>query len=109
MGDVAATSEFSEVQYDAAGTRRVPLLRPVTYLADRGAELPLGPGDVLLVSGGGKGITAECALTLATETGAAIALLGRSAPASAAACSAPAGWRGRSPRRCRALTNDAGR
>jgi enediyne polyketide synthase len=81
VGDVAATAEFSEVHYDAAGTRRVPLLRPVTYLADRGADLPLGPSDVLLVSGGGKGITAECALTLATETGAAIALLGRSDPA----------------------------
>ncbi len=63
--DVAATAGFSEVQYDAAGIRRVPLLRPVTDLADHGAELPLGPGDVLLVSGGGKGITAECALTLA--------------------------------------------
>ncbi|MDQ2811047.1 MAG: SDR family NAD(P)-dependent oxidoreductase, partial [Actinomycetota bacterium] len=81
VGDVAATAGFSEVNYDAAGTRRVPLLRPVTYLADRAAELPLGPSDVLLVSGGGKGITAECALTLATETGAAIALLGRSDPA----------------------------
>jgi enediyne polyketide synthase len=81
VADVAATSEFSEVYYDAAGTRRVPLLRPVEDLAEHGAELPLGPSDVLLVSGGGKGITAECALTLATETGAAIALLGRSDPA----------------------------
>jgi enediyne polyketide synthase len=81
VADVAATAGFSEVHYDAAGSRRVPLLRPVTNLAGHGAELPLGPGDVLLVSGGGKGITAECALTLAQETGAAIALLGRSDPA----------------------------
>jgi len=36
---------------------------------------------VLLVTGGGKGITAECALTLARDTGAALALLGRSSPA----------------------------
>ncbi len=78
--DVAATAGFSEVHYDAAGSRRVPLLRPVMNLADHSAELPLGPGDVLLVSGGGKGITAECALTLARDTGAAIALLGRSDP-----------------------------
>jgi enediyne polyketide synthase len=81
VADVAATEGFSEVHYDAAGTRRVPLLRPVKDLAVPGAELPLGPGDVLLVSGGGKGITAECALTLARDTGAAIALLGRSDPA----------------------------
>jgi enediyne polyketide synthase len=81
VADVAATADFSEVHYDPAGTRRVPLLRTVPDLADHGAELPLRPSDVLLVSGGGKGITAECALTLATETGAAIALLGRSDPA----------------------------
>ena len=81
VADVAATTGFSEVHYDEAGSRRVPLLRPVLDLADQGAELPLGPGDVLLVSGGGKGITAECALTLARDTGAAIALLGRSDPA----------------------------
>jgi len=81
VADVASTAGFSEVHYDAAGSRRVPQLRPVTDLAGHGAELPLGPGDVLLVSGGGKGITAECALTLAQETGAAIGLLGRSDPA----------------------------
>jgi enediyne polyketide synthase len=79
--DVAATTGFSEVRYDAAGHRRVPRLRPVADLAGSGAELPLGPGDVLLVSGGGKGITAECALALARDTGASIALLGRSDPA----------------------------
>ena len=91
VADVAATAGFSEVHYDAAGSRRVPLLRPVTDLADHSAELPLGPGDVLLVSGGGKGITAECALTLARDTGAAIALLGRSDPAADAELAANLG------------------
>jgi len=80
VADVAATAGFSEVRYDQAGNRQVPLLRPFTEMAGHDAELPVGPGDVLLVSGGGKGITAECALTLAQETGAAIALLGRSDP-----------------------------
>jgi enediyne polyketide synthase len=79
--DVAATDSFSEVRYDESSTRSVPLLRPVADLAPADADLPLGPGDVLLVSGGGKGITAECALALARATGAAIALLGRSDPA----------------------------
>jgi enediyne polyketide synthase len=78
--DVGANPGFSEVYYDASGVRRVPLLRPVMELAGQDAELPLAAGDVLLVSGGGKGITAECALSLARQTGAAIALLGRSAP-----------------------------
>src|SRR5207248_6639951 len=38
--------------------------------------------DVLLVTGGGKGIAAECALSLARKTGVRLALLGRSQPAS---------------------------
>jgi enediyne polyketide synthase len=99
VADIAATASFSEVNYDAAGSRRVPQLRPVMDLAEHGAELPLehgaelplGPGDVLLVSGGGKGITAECALTLARDTGAAIALLGRSDPAADAELAANLG------------------
>ena len=37
----------------------------------------LSPADVLLVSGGGKGITAECALALAKESGARLAIIGR--------------------------------
>ncbi|MEA2207389.1 MAG: enediyne polyketide synthase, partial [Blastocatellia bacterium] len=78
VADVAATSDFSEVSYDAEGARRVPVLRPLR-LAD-GGQAPLGPQDVLLVTGGGKGITAECALSLAQGTGAAIGLLGRSGP-----------------------------
>lgn len=41
---------------------------------------PLSPRDVVLVSGGGRGIAAECALALARESGAALALLGRSRP-----------------------------
>ncbi len=80
VADVAATTGFSEVHYDGSGTRTVPVLRPVTDL-DRDGQLPLGGDDVLLVSGGGKGITAECALALARQTGASVALLGRSDPA----------------------------
>ncbi len=80
VADVAATTGFSEVRYDEAGTRRVPVLRPVAETAAVSAP-PLGAGDVLLVTGGGKGITAECALALAAGTGAAVGLLGRSDPA----------------------------
>ena len=79
ISDVGATNGFSEVSYDADGTRRVPVLRPL-QLAPAGGSAPLGPQDVLLVTGGGKGITAECALALAQDTGAALGLLGRSSP-----------------------------
>ncbi len=78
--DVAATETFAEVQYDAAGIRRVPILRPLPPAAETTTS-PLSAADVLLVTGGGKGITAECALALARDTGAAVGLMGRSAPA----------------------------
>ena len=79
LAEVAATGEHVEARYTADGTRWVPALRALPA-ADRAAN-PLGPADVLLVTGGGKGITAESALALATRTGAALALLGRSDPA----------------------------
>jgi enediyne polyketide synthase len=79
--DIAATSGFSEVDYDAGGERRVPVLRPLPVDGVRAPADPLGPADVVLVTGGGKGITAECALALGRDTGAAVGLMGRSHPA----------------------------
>jgi enediyne polyketide synthase len=87
VAEVAATSGFSQVRYDPDGVRRVPVLRPLS-MADPPGPAPFGPGDVLLVTGGGKGITAECALAVARDTGARLALLGRSDPASDAALAA---------------------
>lgn len=85
VADVAATAGFSEVHYDKDGVRTVPILSPMPPREDHAAHpVPsstLGPGDVLLVTGGGKGITAECALALAADSGAAVGLLGRSDPA----------------------------
>ncbi|MFE5570259.1 SDR family NAD(P)-dependent oxidoreductase [Amycolatopsis japonica] len=77
--EVAATTDFSEVRYDTAGVRTVPKLAALTPAEAEGT--PLGTGDVLLVTGGGKGITAESALALAKDSGAKLALLGRSDPA----------------------------
>src|SRR5262249_38287221 len=86
----AGVNGFAEVRYDAAGVRTVPVLQ---LLAEPAAELatelatelagntPLGPDDVVLVSGGGKGITAECALAMSRDSGAKLALLGRADPA----------------------------
>jgi enediyne polyketide synthase len=80
VAEVAATSRFSEVQHGADGVRRVPTLRPMPLRPAREIR-PLDVSDVMLVTGGGKGITAECALAVAVDTGAALALLGRSDPA----------------------------
>jgi enediyne polyketide synthase len=81
--DVAATGGFSEVHYDSAGLRAVPVLRPLPRASRtvKGIAGALTGDDVLLVTGGGKGITAECALALGRETGASIGILGRSDPA----------------------------
>lgn len=76
--EVSAAGGFSEAVFDAKGRRRVPLFRERSLRATRTA--PLGPGDVLLVTGGGKGIAAECALRLGAETGARLLLVGRSLP-----------------------------
>ncbi|WP_371483248.1 SDR family NAD(P)-dependent oxidoreductase [Kitasatospora sp. NBC_00315] len=79
--DVAGTSGFSEVHYDREGVRRVPVLRPLAAAVPGEGRPALDALDVLLVTGGGKGITAECALELALDSGAAVGLLGRSDPA----------------------------
>jgi enediyne polyketide synthase len=79
VAEVAATTGFREVFLDEAGGRSVPVLRPVT---PQPGQVPLSAADVLLVTGGGRGITAECAYALASDTGARLAILGRSDPAS---------------------------
>jgi enediyne polyketide synthase len=86
--DVAQTSGFSEVHYGQQGVRTVPVLRALPRAVrardatEPGTVTGLGDGDVLLVTGGGKGITAECALAVGQRTGTSIAILGRSDPES---------------------------
>jgi enediyne polyketide synthase len=80
LATISGGSSFAESHYDDAGRRSVPVLRLLEPAPP--GPLPLGPEDVLLVTGGGKGIAAECALDLAKVSGARLALLGRSAPES---------------------------
>jgi enediyne polyketide synthase len=70
--------EWRELVLDAEGVATEPRHRPVWHLAD--GEPPLGEQDVLLVTGGGKGIGYECAAALARRCGAALALVGRADP-----------------------------
>jgi enediyne polyketide synthase len=79
LAEVRSAAGYVEAHYDAGGRRSEPVLR---LLPDRPAAVtpPLEEQDVILVTGGGKGITAECALALARQTGARLAVAGRARP-----------------------------
>jgi enediyne polyketide synthase len=72
-----AAQGYTESHYNVAHAlvRAVPALMPAQ--ASYPPAAPLTPADVLLVTGGVKGIAAECALALAQETGVKLAFLGR--------------------------------
>ena len=65
-----------EARYDSGGQRYEPCFKLLAPL--RGDAIPIRHGEVVIVSGGAKGITAECAMALAKEVGAKLVLLGRS-------------------------------
>lgn len=78
---VASAASFAAVSgYAELRVRRGVVERLVTrpHAGSPGTTaLPLGPGDVCLVSGGATGITARCAAALAGESGAQLVVLGR--------------------------------
>jgi NAD(P)-dependent dehydrogenase (short-subunit alcohol dehydrogenase family)/acyl carrier protein len=62
------------------GARRVRSIATVSSPEGDSAEVKLGRGDVIVVSGGARGVTARCAVALAKAAqGATFVLLGRSA------------------------------
>ncbi|MFE3604818.1 SDR family NAD(P)-dependent oxidoreductase [Streptomyces goshikiensis] len=67
---------LASVGYTAEGTRvtRRPVPAP---LPDGPGGPPLGPGSVVLLTGGARGITAKAALALARATGCHVELIGR--------------------------------
>jgi len=72
------TAGFREVFIDASGGREETRWQPLEPAPATGHLL--GPDDLVLVTGGGKGITAECGFQLARRTGCALLVLGRSVP-----------------------------
>src|SRR5205085_1212745 len=90
VAEMAAATGFVEAHYMPDGRRFESRLKLAALASQTGAKAnrngkqakaaSLGPKDVLLVTGGGKGIASECGLALALETGARLALLGRSDP-----------------------------
>ncbi len=79
VDEARAARGFVEVNYDVCRKRSIPVLG-LYALSSQGQKISFASRDVLLVTGGGKGIAAECALALAQETGITLALLGRSLP-----------------------------
>ncbi|MBG1269561.1 type I polyketide synthase [Nostoc sp. WHI] len=76
--ELSTAHVYMTAGYDEHLTRYVPrpqVQEPVKYQS-RG--ITWSSDDVVLVTGGGKGITAECALALARDTGVRMALIGRS-------------------------------
>ncbi|MFC7441755.1 SDR family NAD(P)-dependent oxidoreductase [Laceyella putida] len=78
LAEIAAEEPFVSVGYDQHKVRRVP--QAIVQLPQ---AYPVRPfkwtsEDVVLVTGGAKGITAECALAVAQSTGVKMALVGRS-------------------------------
>ncbi|HKS09041.1 MAG TPA: SDR family oxidoreductase, partial [Pyrinomonadaceae bacterium] len=79
LAEALATRGHAEARYDSNGKRYEPVLRPLVSEVDE-RDLSLTPDDVLVVTGGARGITAECALQLARESGARLAIFGLSQP-----------------------------
>ncbi|MCP6760338.1 MAG: SDR family NAD(P)-dependent oxidoreductase [Fischerella sp. CENA71] len=78
IGEVSGNAPISTVGYDANLVRLVPqhrLQQPNSYTQ---RAISWSKDDVILVTGGAKGITAECALALAQFTGTKMALVGSS-------------------------------
>jgi enediyne polyketide synthase len=78
--EARANRGFTEAHYDAAGIRREPRLK-LLWPQKTAQHAGLTSHDLLLVTGGGKGIAAESALQMAKISGCRLALLGRSKPA----------------------------
>ena len=78
--EISSSDEnFVEAFYDAHGRRFEPIVQSIKNFSD-GDKINLSSEDVLVVTGGGKGITAECVLALAKETNVRVALIGSSKP-----------------------------
>lgn len=82
VAEALAATRYSEAYYDATGVRREPVWRHLPASDATASQPALDAGDVLVITGGGKGITAECALSIGKSTGARLALIGQASPES---------------------------
>ncbi|KPQ33547.1 MAG: Dehydrogenase [Phormidesmis priestleyi Ana] len=79
IAELSGAKPIVTAGYDAHQVRRVPQSRLDQPIAYTPRNHSWSNQDVILVTGGAKGITAECAFAIAQSTGAKMALVGRSA------------------------------
>lgn len=79
IAELTTSDSFAAVGYDLDRTRRTFFPRLIDPLSFNRRSLQWSPEDVILVTGGAKGITAACALAVARKTGVRMALVGRTA------------------------------
>jgi enediyne polyketide synthase len=72
----SAPPGFSEIRLGTNQRRFAPVFAPVQPVV--GDRTPIGSQDVVMVTGGAKGIGAECAIRIASRAGAGLLLVGRS-------------------------------
>lgn len=78
IDDISRPDAFLAVGYDQELTRRIPRCKIQDRTLYEPRNLTWSGKDVFLVTGGAKGITAECALAFARVTGVKMALVGSS-------------------------------
>lgn len=80
VAELSGTKKYAAVGYAADQIRRVPYPILRTSTADQARPIRWSPKDVVLATGGAKGITAECVLVFARAAGVQLALVGSSSP-----------------------------
>ncbi len=76
--EVKAAHSYSEVHYNENGNRFEPIYKVIPTKQESKNKILLNSDDILLVTGGGKGIASECAFNLAKECNVRLVLFGRS-------------------------------
>ncbi len=74
--ELATEANFTIAGYDADFRRHVPCMQLAETKSYKDRKVQWSKNDVILVTGGAKGITAECALAFAKKTGAKLAIIG---------------------------------
>ncbi len=78
VAEIVTPAAFAVVGFDHNMTRRVPRVKQLQPALYAKRSINWSTDDVIVVTGGAKGITASCALKVARETGVRMALLGSS-------------------------------
>ena len=79
VNELKTATGYKEICYDSESIRTESEFERYPVILNKTDE-DLGPEDVILATGGGKGITFESVRELASVTGAKVAILGRAVP-----------------------------